>query len=446
VTLLFELVAVGVLILLNAFFVAAEYGLVTARRTRIIELHHEGNRRARDVLRITSDPPRFIAAMQLGVTLTSLGIGALGERALADALGSVMATVVAVLLAYLILTFLHVVIGELVPKGIALGHSEGTALFVSAPVRGFFIALRPFIWFLQKSTVIVLGWLGLQPPGAEDDVLSEAELRIVVSQSTRHGEIEQQEQEMLYKVFDFADKEASDVMVPRPEVVALSIDLPPEQALEAVMDSPYTRYPVYRDSLDDVVGILHVRDLFSALRERGMHEVKIEEIVRPTHIVPETKDLAALLAEFRRTNQHMAIVVDEYGEMEGIVTLEDLLEEIVGEIEDEFDLPDESVEQVDDDTIRVDGTFPIDDFNERFHTALPAEDYHTLAGFVFGLLGRQPEVGDDISHDGMRFDVLEVEGSRINKIAVTFEHRRDQKDRDEAERDELEAELFDADN
>jgi putative hemolysin len=446
VTLLFELVAVGVLILLNAFFVAAEYGLVTARRTRIIELHHEGNRRARDVLRITSDPPRFIAAMQLGVTLTSLGIGALGERALADALGNIMATVVAVLLAYLILTFLHVVIGELVPKGIALGHSEGTALFVSGPVRGFFIALRPFIWFLEKSTEVVLGWLGLQPPGADDDVLSEAELRIVVSQSTRHGEIEEQEQEMLYKVFDFADKEASDVMVPRPEVVALSIDLPPEQALEAVMDSPYTRYPVYRDSLDDVVGILHVRDLFSALRERGMHEVKIEEIVRPAHIVPETKDLAALLAEFRRTNQHMAIVVDEYGEMEGIVTLEDLLEEIVGEIEDEFDLPDESVEQVDDDTIRVDGTFPIDDFNERFHTALPAEDYHTLAGFVFGLLGRQPEVGDDISHDGMRFDVLEVEGSRINKIAVTFEHRRDQKDRDESERDELEAELFDADN
>jgi putative hemolysin len=446
VTLLFELIAVGVLILLNAFFVAAEYGLVTARRTRIVELHHQATRRARDVLRITSDPPRFIAAMQLGVTLTSLGIGALGEQALANALGDVLATVLAVLIAYLVLTFLHVVIGELVPKGIALGHSEGTALFVSAPVRGFFLVLRPLIWFLQKSTEIVLRWLGLQPPGAEDAVLSEAELRMVVSQSTRHGEIEQQEQEMLYKVFDFADKEASDVMVPRPEVVALSVDLPPEQCLEAVMDSPYTRYPVYRESLDNVVGILHVRDLFSALRERGMHEVKVEELVRPAHIVPETKDLAALLTEFRRTNQHMAIVVDEYGEMEGIVTLEDLLEEIVGEIEDEFDLPDESIEQVDDDTIRVDGTFPIDDFNERFRTELPVEDYHTLAGFVFGLLGRQPEVGDDISHDGLRFDVLEVEGSRINRLAVTFEQRREQKGRDDVERNELEAELFDPDS
>ncbi|HEY8792217.1 MAG TPA: hemolysin family protein [Gaiellaceae bacterium] len=445
-TILFELVAVGVLILLNAFFVAAEYGLVTARRTRIVELQHQGDRRARDVLRITSDPPRFIAAMQLGVTLTSLGIGALGEVALSRLFDKAISTVLAVIFAYLILTFLHVVIGELVPKGIALGHSEGTALFVSAPVRFFFIVMRPIVWFLEAATEIVLKWLGLKPPGADDDVLSEAELRMLVSRSTEHGEIEQGEREMLYKVFDFADKEAKDVMVPRPEVVALSIDLPPEQCLEAVMDSPYTRYPVYRESLDNVVGILHVRDLFRALRDRGMHEVKVEDIIRPAHIVPETKDLAALLAEFRRANQHMAIVVDEYGDMEGIVTLEDLLEEIVGDIEDEFDLPNESVEQIDEDTVIIDGTYPIDDFNERFKTEMPDEDYHTMAGFVFGLLGRQPEAGDTITHDGMRFDVLEVEGSRILKLAVTFEQRREQRDRDDVEREALEAELFDADS
>jgi CBS domain containing-hemolysin-like protein len=446
VTLLFELLAVGVLILLNGFFVAAEYGLVTARRTRIIELHHQGNRRARDVLRITANPPRFISAMQLGVTLTSLAIGAVGEHALAKAFDPWMAAALAIALAYLILTYFHVVIGELVPKGVALGHSEGTALWVSVPVRWFFLLARPLIWVLQRSTEVVLRWLGLQPPGAEDEVHSEAELRMLVSQSTQHGEIEQQEQEMLYKVFDFADKEAADVMVPRPQVVALSIDLPPEECLEAMMDAPFTRYPVYRESLDHVVGVLHVRDLFRSLRDRGIADVNVAEILRPAHIVPETKDLAALLTEFRRTNQHMAIVVDEYGEMEGIVTLEDLLEEIVGEIEDEFDLPDESIEQVDDDTIRVHGTFPIDDFNERYRADLPAEDYHTLAGFVFGLLGRQPEVGDDVSHDGMRFDVVEVDGSRIEKLAVTFEQRRDQRGRDEGERDDLDVELFDADN
>jgi CBS domain containing-hemolysin-like protein len=427
-SLLFELLAVAALILLNAFFVAAEYGLVTSRRTRIEELSHEGNRRATRVLVLVSDPPRFIAAMQLGVTLTSLGIGALGEHALTRLFDPVMATALAVVIAYLILTFFHVVIGELVPKGIALGHSEATALAVAAPVRAFFAVFRPLIWVLQSATNFVLGLLGLEPPGGETEVHSEAELKMLLNVSTERGEIEEGEQEMLYKVFDFADKEASDVMVPRPEVVALSVDLPPEECLQAVMDSPYTRYPVYRGSLDDIVGILHVRDLFGALVDRGIAAVVVEELVRPAYVVPETKDLAALLTEFRRTNQHMAIVVDEYGGMEGIVTLEDLLEEIVGEIEDEFDLPDESVEQVDEDTIRIDGTFPIDDFNEQFRTELPVEDYHTLAGFVFGQLGRAPEPGDEISHDGLVFRVEEVEGQRIDKLAVTFERRREERE------------------
>jgi len=439
VNLLLEIVAVAALILLNAFFVAAEYGLVTSRRTRIEELDHEGNRRAKRVLELVSDPPRFIAAMQLGVTLTSLGIGALGEHALTRAFDPVMATALAVALAYLLLTFFHVVIGELVPKGLALGHSEGTALALSAPVRAFFALFWPLIWILQRTTNVVLGLLGLEPPGGETEVHSEAELKMLLNVSTERGEIERGEQEMLYKVFDFADKEASDVMVPRPEVVALSIDLPPEECLQAVMDSPYTRYPVYRESLDDIVGILHVRDLFGALVDRGLAAVQVEQLVRPAYVVPETKDLAALLTEFRRTNQHMAIVVDEYGGMEGIVTLEDLLEEIVGEIEDEFDLPDESVEQVDEDTIRIDGTFPIDDFNEQFRTELPVEDYHTIAGFVFGQLGRAPERGDEVSHDGMVFRVEEVEGPRIDKLAVTFERRREERERDAAEESEADS-------
>src|SRR5438067_6147829 len=434
-----ELLAVAALILLNAFFVAAEYGLVTSRRTRIEELVHQGNRGARRVLGVVSDPPRFIAAMQLGVTLTSLGLGALGEHALANAFGPLMATALAVAIAYLILTFFHVVIGELVPKGVALGHSESTALALAAPVRAFFTLFWPLIWVLQRATNFVLGLLGLEPPGGETEVHSEAELKMLLNVSTERGEIERGEQEMLYKVFDFADKGASDVMVPRPEVVALSIDLPPEECLQAVMDSPYTRYPVYRESLDDIVGILHVRDLFGALVDRGLAAVQVEQLVRPAYVVPETKDLAALLTEFRRTNQHMAIVVDEYGGMEGIVTLEDLLEEIVGEIEDEFDLPDESVEQVDEDTIRIDGTFPIDDFNEQFRTELPVEDYHTIAGFVFGQLGRAPERGDEVSHDGMVFRVEEVEGPRIDKLAVTFERRREERERDAAEESEADS-------
>jgi len=423
VTLFLELLAVAGLILLNAFFVAAEYGLVTARRTRIIELHHQGNRRARAVLRITSDPPQFIAAMQLGVTLTSLGIGALGEHALSRAFDTWLASALAAALAYLILTFFHVVVGELVPKGVALGHSEGTALWVAAPVRAFFTLFAPLVWVLRKTTDAILHLLGLESPGAEREPLSEAELRMLLSRSSEQGEIEHEEQQMIDKVFVFGDKEAADVMVPRPEVVAVSVALPPEQALKAVLDSPYTRYPVYRESIDDIVGILHVRDLFTGVHDRGIADVNLEEIVRQPYIVPETKDLVSMLHEFRRTNNHFAIVVDEYGGLAGICTLEDLLEEIVGEIEDEFDVPEEQIEQIDEDTYRIDGMFPIDEFNSRFGTELPDEDFHTLGGFVFGQLGRAPEPGDDVSYDGLRFDVLEVDGNRIEKLAVEFSER-----------------------
>jgi CBS domain containing-hemolysin-like protein len=429
VTLSLELLALAGLLAVNAFFVAAEYGLVTSRRTRIMELEHQGNRRARRVLGITSDPPRFIAAMQLGVTISSLGIGALGEQVLARQFDTVMASFLAVILALLIVTYLHVVIGELVPKGIALGHPERTALWVSVPVSAFFVVFRPLIWLLERSSELILRALRLEPPGAEGEAHSEAELRMLLSSSAEQGEIEHGEQEMLYKVFDFADKEVADVMVPRPEVAAISVSLPPEEALQAVLDSPYTRYPVYRESLDDIVGVLHIRDLVEAIYDRGLAAVDLAQIVRPAYMVPETKDLAALLTEFRRTNQHLAIVIDEYGSTEGIVTLEDLLEEIVGEIEDEFDLPDETVERIDDDTVRIDGTFTIDDFNERFDVALPEEDYHTVAGFVFGRLGRGAVPGDEVTHDGLTFHVESVEGQRIERLLVTFHprHRREPK-------------------
>jgi CBS domain containing-hemolysin-like protein len=420
VTLSLELVAVAALVLLNGFFVAAEYALVTVRRTRLQELSDEGSRRAKQVLGLTAVPPRFIAAMQLGVTVTSLAIGALGEQALTELFDPVMATALAVGLSLLLLTFFHVVVGELVPKGISLGHSERTALLVAPPVRLFFFVFKPLIWFLQKSSDVTLRLLGLEPPGADGAAYSEAELKLLLERSTVEGELEEEEQEMLYKVFDFADKEAADVMVPRPEVVVVAADMPPEECLSKVLDSPYTRFPVYRETPEHIVGVLHLRDLLNAMNDRGIAGVQIEEMLRPPYIVPETKDIAALLTEFRRTNQHMAIVVDEYGDMEGIVTLEDVIEEIVGEIEDEFDLPDESVERLDDGRIRIDGTFPIDDFNEEFGTELPIEDYHTMGGYVFGLLGRAPEQGDQIEEDGLRLTVVDLEGTRIERLEVEF--------------------------
>jgi len=419
-TVVVELVAVVLLILLNAFFVAGEYALVTVRRTRMKELADEGSRTARSVVKITSDPPHFIAAMQLGVTLTSLAIGALGERVLSEFFDQWLATVLAVLLAFLIITFLHVVVGELVPKGIALSYSERVALAVSAPVRLFFFVFKPLIWVLQRSSELAQRAIGIDPSFSEGVAHSEAELKMLLEVSTEHGEIEKDEREMLYKVFDFAEKEVADVMVPRPDVAGLAIDLAPEEAMAAMLEAPYTRYPVYRETLDDIIGILHVRDLVASLHNGGGGAVALAELLRAPYVVPETKDLGALLADFRRTNQHIAVVVDEYGATAGIVTLEDLLEEIVGDIEDEFDLPNELVERLSETTVRIDGSFTIDDFNEEFGTGLETEDFHTVAGFVFGHLGRAAEVGDEVAEDQVRFRVLETSGSRIQRLEVEF--------------------------
>jgi putative hemolysin len=425
VSLSFQILAVLLIVLGNAFFVAAEYALVTARRSRLEELAQAGNLRARVALRIMNDPIRFIGTVQLGITFFSLLLGAVGEPIVEKLFHPIISVGIAFILAFAIVTYLHVTLGELAPKAIALEQNEKTALWVALPVEAFYLATYPLVWFLQSSANAFTRLFGVRPGVAgETDVHSEAELKMFLRRSSESGEIEVEETEMLYKVFDFADKEASDVMVPRPEVVALSIDLPPVECLAAVIDSPYTRYPVYRGTLENIIGILHVRDIFSAMNEVGIERVKVEELLREPHLVPETKDLAALLADFRRTGQHMAIVVDEYGGMEGIVTLEDLLEEIVGEIEDEFDLPDESVERIAEDTIHVDGTFSIDDFNEEFGADLPIEDYHTLAGFVFGQLGHAPGPGDVVEHDGLHFEVLEVEGSRIDRLVVRFERSR----------------------
>jgi putative hemolysin len=420
VTIFLQVIAVLLLVLGNAFFVAAEYALVTAKRARLMELAHGGKLRARIALRIMDSPVRFIGTVQLGITAFSIALGAVGEPLVEHWLDEPLSQGVAFILAFAFVTYLHVTLGELVPKAIALTKNEQTALWVALPVEGVFLVTYPLVWFLQASANAVTKLFGIEPAPAGVVAHSEEDIRLIVAQAGESGVVEQAEQELLYKVFDFADKEAHEVMVPRPQVVAISVDLPPEECLAAVVDSPYTRYPAYRGSLDEIVGILHVRDLFSSLYQKGIENVVIEELLRSPYLVPETKDLAALLAEFRQTKQHMAIVVDEYGAMQGIVTLEDLLEEIVGEIDDEYDLPDESLTRIDDRTIQVNGTFPIDDFNEQFGKEMPQDDYHTLAGFVFGELGRAPAQGDELEWDGLRFEVVDVDGARIERLNVEF--------------------------
>jgi putative hemolysin len=415
-----RIVIVFLLVLGNAIFVAAEYALVTARRSRLEERALRGGRGARTALRLMDDPVRFISTVQVGITISAILLGAIGEPLLSGLMEPPLSNTVAFLIAFAILTYLSVVLGELVPKAVALQKAEVLAIALAVPLDWLAKLTHPLVWALQKSANVVLRLLRVRPAPAGMIAYTREDIRHSVAAAEDVGELEEAEEEMLYKVFDFASKEVAAVLVPRPDVVAISADMAPEEALATVVDSPYTRYPVYRNSLDEIIGILHVRDLFAAMHDLGIAAVSLETVARPAFVVPETKDLAALLADFRREKQHMAIVVDEYGVVDGIVTLEDLLEEIVGEIEDEFDLPDTSVERLDETRISVDGSYTIDDFNESFGTELDKEDYHTLAGLVFGALGRAAEVGDEVFADGLRLTVLEVEGSRISRLEVEF--------------------------
>jgi putative hemolysin len=403
----------------NAVFVAAEYALVTARRTRLEERAGAGGRGARVALALMDEPGRFISTVQVGITLFGILLGALGEPVVSDLLPAMPRTL-SFVIAFLVLTYLSVVVGELVPKSLSLAKAESIAVLLAPALDLLSRVAKPLVWLLDRSARALTGLFGVDAAPAGMHMVTREDIRQSIAAAEDVGEFEQAEEEMLYRVFSFAGKEADEVMVLRPDVVAISVDLPAAEALQSLVDSPYTRYPAYRGSLDEIVGVLHVRDLFSALNDRGIANVELEQLLRQPFFIPETKDLAALLADFRREKQHMAIVVDEYGAMQGIVTLEDLLEEIVGEIEDEFDLPDESVERIDERTIRIDGLFPIDDFNEQFGCSLPKDDYHTIAGFVFGELGRAPEEGDVVEYDSSTFTVLRLEGSRIERLEVVF--------------------------
>jgi putative hemolysin len=364
------------------------------------------------------DPVRFISTVQVGITISAILLGAIGEPLLSNLMEPPISTTVAFLISFAILSYLSVVLGELVPKAVALQMAERLAVSLAIPLDWLAKITHPLVWALQKSANAALRILRIKPAPAGMIAYTREDIRHSVAAAEDVGELQEAEEEMLYKVFDFASKEVAEVMVPRPDVVAIAADMPPEEALATVVDSPFTRYPVYRNSLDEIIGILHVRDLFAALHDFGIGSVRLEAIARPAHVVPETKDLAALLADFRREKQHMAIVVDEYGVVDGIVTLEDLLEEIVGEIEDEFDLPDTSVERIDDTRVRIDGSYTIDDFNEAFGTTLEQDGYHTMAGLVFGALGRAAEVSDRVVVDGVALTVLEIEGSRIVRLEV----------------------------
>jgi CBS domain containing-hemolysin-like protein len=424
--LLLGLAAIFALVFANGFFVAAEFALVTVRKTRIDQLIAEGNRTARAVRRALTDPESYIAATQLGITMASLGLGWVGEPALAGAfqpalafLGDRVATATAhsisAMIAFSIITALHIVLGELAPKTVALQHPERTALIVAGPTELFMRVGWPFIALLNGMGRAVVHAIGLRPPSGHSLVHSEEELKMLVTASQEAGVIEEGEEQMLHRVFAFADLTAGQVMVPRTEMVALPVDASLDTLLQTVSHG-HDRLPVYRHDLDDIVGILSLSDVVPVLA-RG-EPLSIQALCHDALIVPETMPADTLLGEMRRHKTALAVVIDEYGGTAGLVTFAGLMEHIVGEIGDGGGT---RISVLADGSALVDGLALVTDVNEQFGLHIDENTYNTLGGYVMGRLGRRVRVGDriEVERRSMRVDALD--GMRVARVFISRE-------------------------
>ncbi|HVF39657.1 MAG TPA: hemolysin family protein [Gemmatimonadaceae bacterium] len=448
--------AILALVLLNGFFVAAEFALVRSRRTRLEAMVRTGDRFARIALRATSNISRVLSASQLGVTLASLGLGWLAVAGLADvfegmfarmpfAVGLSIRVTIAGIAAYAVLTYLHVVLGELTPKAAALNSPERLARLLAPPLMLFAWVMSPFIWVLHRSADLLLKLLGQPPAGAEDSVHSPEELRILVEQAQEGGSLQQGDAEMIEAVFEFSEKNAREVMTPRTAIVGFEVDATLAEVVGIVEESGFSRYPVYEESIDDITGLVLAKDLLKVLLPSG-HAVgqdthgdgtpafSLRTLMRPVHVIPGSREVEEVLADFKRLKEHMAIVLDEYGGTAGVVTMEDLLEEIVGEILDEYDTPEDDPEPVltrAGETL-VSGSTNIGELNDHFGLSVPDEDATTIGGYVFGVLGRLPVGGDRVFAGGAIFTVRKMEGRKIDSLAVDLHSAGDRRSSERA--------------
>jgi CBS domain containing-hemolysin-like protein len=419
------LAAVVVLVLANAFFVATEFALVSARRTRLDELASAGDRKARLARRALQSLGRYISATQLGITLASLGLGWIGEPALAGliaggfawlpkALAAIATHGVASAIAFVLITVLHIILGELVPKALALVYPEEVSRWTAGPLIGFAWLMAWPIALLNGTANRLLRMLGISPPGEHERMHSPEEIRMLVEQSTEGGSMLKEDARLIEGVFEFSEKTAQEVMTPRTQMIALEGSLSLEQAADEVAKARRSRYPVYTESLDEIVGVVHAKDILTALRGRP-HET-IQAIMRPPLFVPGTREVEDVLADMKRLKTHLAVVLDEYGGTAGLVTMEDLLEEIVGPIYDEYDPQDRP--SPGDSAARLEGAMPITEFNARYDAAMDDTDYTTLGGYVFGQLGRLPRPGDRVTVMPHTFEVVEMDGRRVKSLRL----------------------------
>ena len=422
-----EIIFIAVLIMLNGFFSASEIALISARRSRVQQLASDGDPRAKRVVGIQQDPDRFLATVQVGVTFVGTLASAVGGvaavRALSPMIGGIplpfvpaMAEPLALVIVVVSITYATLILGELVPKSLALRHAVSLALFVSGPLDSLARAASPLIRLLTASNRSVLRLLG-QKGAAERAFISEEEVKHMVQEGRDQGVFDQTEQELIHSVFEFTESSVKDVMIPRPRIQAIDVETPIEQVLAHIVETGKSRYPVYRNTLDEVLGILYDKDLFRLLAEKK--PIVLAQVVRPAFFTPETTRVSRLLKSMQRRRMPMALVVDEYGGVEGLITIEDLIEEIVGEIEDETDREDQAVRRLRDGSYIVDASISIHDLADQHRLAFPeSAEYETLAGFLITQLQRMPRGGEIVTYEDWRLTIVDMDGRRIARVKI----------------------------
>jgi CBS domain containing-hemolysin-like protein len=420
-----NLLLVMALVFLNGFFVASEFALVKVRHSRLTQLGNEGNKLAQYALKVHSKLDMYLSATQLGITLTSLGLGWVGEPAIADLIvipalhmfgitDETTIHTISYIIAFALITFLHIVLGELAPKSLAIQRSLGVSLALSAPLMFFYQIFRPFIWILNGAANRLLKMIGVQPAGENEAAHTEEEIRILVNESAKSGIINNDELTLFDNVFEFSDRVAREVMLPRTDMDCLYISAPFSENMRIVRETKHTRYPVALEDKDQIIGFVHITDLFGTDPDAD-HDLK--EFVRPILSVPESMEISRVLKLMQLKKSQLAIVIDEYGGTAGLITAETILEELVGEMQDEFDDEPPSV-VVKGDVTSVEGRMLIEDINEMFGLNIEDDEVDTIGGWLFNLLEGDIAKGKKVTQFGYVFEIAEAERLRVLRVHI----------------------------
>ncbi len=422
-----NIIFVFLLVFANGFFVASEFALVKIRMTQIAEHVKRGRRFAPLAKHILEHLDSYLSACQLGVTLTSLGLGWVGEPLVAEmlrdpfrAIGIVNESalhVISFTISFCVLTFLVIVLGEQAPKMFAIQKAEATTFFISFPLQLFYRVFKPAIWILNMSANLVLKMIGINPIRPRELIRSAEELELIVDEGAKSGVLTKTEQELITSIFEFSNTTAKEIMVPRTDVVAINFNTPRERLIQIVTEEGYSRMPVYKESIDNIIGLIYTKDLINLLEHRDL--IVLQDIIRPAYFVPGAMKISKLMKDLQERKMHLAIVVDEFGGTEGIVTMEDILEEIVGEIHDEYDEVLKDVEQSADGSALVNAKMDIKDFNEKFSVGIPDDpEYETVGGFLAKLTGHIPEQNEEIRYENLQFTIMKKSQRRVRQVKV----------------------------